>query len=162
MCACVFVFGYINNINSRAMCSVPPRCSPPPYHFHTWFFFLLPTSPHPFVVPLLAALKSLFPSRHDREAACRPALRFDVHPVHLARWQATAGGAVSLREYVTAAWLTISKWHACGMTRHYYSWNTQQKSMLPLHCSVHKCVNISLFLPMLFFNAGIERFNCSV
>lgn len=131
-------------INSRAMCSLLSRCSPPSYHFHTWFYFHLPTRPTPFCGSfLLASLKSLFPSRQDGETACRPTLWFDECLIQLTRWWATAGGAVSLREFVTAAWLTTSKWHAYRKTRHYYSWNTHQESMFSLQCPARKCVNIS-------------------
>lgn len=77
----VFVFGYVSLIvkvcciNSRAMFSVLSRCSPPPYHFHTWFYFF---SPPPRTLLRLLFLKSLFPSRRDGATACRPALWFGV------------------------------------------------------------------------------------
>lgn len=66
--------------------------------------------------------RSFFPCRRDGVTVCRPKLQ-------LSRWPAKAGGVVSLREFVMAAWLITSKRHASGMTRDYYSLKTQQKSM---------------------------------
>ncbi len=92
-------------IHHRIILWTQTQCSPAPYHFHMWFTVVFPP-PHTLFVALLLA--SLFPSRRDRKTACsRPALWFDVCLIHPTRWRAAAGGAESLREFVTGAWLTI-------------------------------------------------------
>lgn len=124
-------------INSRAMCSLFSRCSPPHDHFHTLFYF--PTSLMPSVWlscwllwrarSPLGEMMSQFVGQPS-DLTC---VSYKDQVMVCSRWCWVPEGIC-----VTAAWLTTWEWHASGMTRHYYSWNTDQENVFSLQCKVHK------------------------